>query len=166
MTGPKPPRLPPLSRRGFLAAGAAAPAAQAVGAPTRALPDLAQAWNAERDLLRRLMLRWQELEKDVQRCTGSLDFRTAAKGGDGAALEMIAIDQRLPALFEGEEAAAALIAALPCRSAADALAKLQVGIRIVGPEDTDPTAWTLLRDGYEALLGLMGPVAGGARRVS
>ncbi|HEX7884576.1 MAG TPA: hypothetical protein VF474_01245 [Phenylobacterium sp.] len=43
----------------------------------------------------------------------------------------------------------------------DALAKLQVGIRIVGPEDTDPTAWMLLHEGYEDLADFLGPLADG-----
>ena len=69
---------------------------------------------------------------------------------------MIAIDKRLPALFDSEAAGAAAMAALPCRSLADALAKLQVGITMVGPEDTDPTAWALLREGYDHLVGGLG----------
>lgn len=156
------PRPPRLSRRRFLAVAPTALAIEAGAAPSRPLPELARAWREARDLVRGLMLRWQDLEKDVQQRTGSLNFRKAARGRDAAALEMIAIDRRLPALFEAEAAAAAAVAARPCQSIADALAKLQVGIARLGPEDTDPVVWALLRDGYDHLARDVGDTGGQA----
>lgn len=156
------PNLPRLSRRGFLAAAPTALVIEAGAVPAQPLPELARAWGEARDQVRALMLRWQDLEKDVQRRTGSLNFRSAARGRDAAALEMIAIDKRLPALFEAEAAAAAAVAARPCQTATDALAKLQVGIGMLGPEDTDPVIWALLRDGYGHLARGAGETGGQA----
>lgn len=152
---PQSPRSPRVSRRRFLAVAPTALMAEAAVAAPRPLPELARAWIEARGLARGLLLRWQDLEKEVLQRTGSLDFRAAARAQDGAALEMIAIDARLPALFEAEAAAAAVIAARPCRSAADALAKLEVGMSILGAEDTDATAWALLRAGYDHLAGVL-----------
>jgi hypothetical protein len=153
---PKTPRPPRLSRRHFLAAAPTVVAVEAVSAPARSLPELAQAWHGTRDLVRELLLRWQDLEKDILRRTGSLDYRKAARDQDAAALEMLAIDKRLPALFERDETESAALAALPCGAVADALAKLRAGIRIIGPEDTHPTGWALLRDGYDRLARELG----------
>lgn len=156
-------RSPRLSRRHFLAAAPTALAVEAGAASARPLPELARAWREARERVRALMWRWQDLEKDVQRRTGSLNFRKAARARDGAALEMIAIDKRLPALFEAEAAAAAAVAARPCQSVTDALAKLEVGITMLGPEDTDPIVWGLLQDALGHLAanrrggGLAGP---------
>lgn len=150
------PRSPRLSRRHFLAAAPTVLAVEAGAAPSRSLPELARSWHETRDLVRALLLRWQDLETDVQRRTGSLNYRKAARAQDTAALEMLAIDKRLPAVFEREEAESAALAALPCGSVADGLAKLRAGIRIIGPEDTDPTAWALLRDGYDHLARELG----------
>lgn len=153
---PRSPRSPRLSRRHFLAAAPTAMALEAGAAPAGPLPERARAWNDTRELVRGLLLRWQDLEKEVLRRTGSLNFRKAARASDADALEMLAIDKRLPALFDSQAAGAADIAALPCQSVADALAKLQVAIAMVGPEDTDPTIWALLQEGYEHLVRSLG----------
>jgi hypothetical protein len=151
----------PVSRRTFLIAASAAPALHSAAGGAQGVAELAKAWNADRDLIALLARRWSDLETALQRRTSSLDFNAAAAAGDAGACEMIAIDSRLPALFDSAEAAADHIARLPCRTVSDALAKLQVGIRIVGPEDTDPTAWTLLHEGYEDLADFLGPLADG-----
>jgi hypothetical protein len=153
---PPAPRPPRLSRRHFLAVAPTALAIEAGAAPTGSLPERARAWNGTRELVRGLLLRWQDLEKEIQRRTGSLKLRKAARDSDADALEMIAIDKRLPALFDTQAAGAAQMAALPCQSVADALVKLQVAIAMVGPEDTDPTVWALLQDGYEHLVRSLG----------
>ena len=110
---PPTPRPPRLSRRHFLAAAPTAMALEAGAAPAGSLPERARAWNDTRELVRGLLLRWQDLEKEVLRRTGSLNFRKAARASDADALEMLAIDKRLPALFESQAAGAAEMAALP-----------------------------------------------------
>lgn len=153
---PRSPRPPRLSRRHFLAAAPTAMALESGAAPAESLQKRARAWNDTRELVRGLLLRWQDLETEVLRRTGSLNFRKAARASDTDALEMLAIDKRLPALFESQAAGAAEMAALPCQSIADALAKLQVAIAMVGPEDTEPTVWALLQGGYEHLVRSLG----------
>ena len=147
---------PSLSRRGVLAAASAAPAA-ALRAEPRSVAELVRAWNADRDLIEGLSRRWQRLETDLKRRTGSLDFTAAAARGDAGACEMIAIDRRLPALFDTDEAAAEHVAALPSATLGDALGKLQMGIRIIGPHDGEGPSHALLLGGYEDLVRLLGP---------
>lgn len=161
MTDASRPRPPALSRRHFLAAASATPALQGARVKPERAAELARAWNADRDMIGLLTRRWSDVETALQRRTGSLDFAAAAARGDAGACEMIAIEKRLPALFDVAGAAADHIARLPCRTVSDALAKLQVGIRIVALEDTDPTAWTLLHEGYEDLADFLGPLADG-----
>lgn len=98
MADASPPRLP-ISRRTLLTAATAAPALCGAGPRPQSVAELAKAWNAERDLIGLLSRRWSDLETALQRRTGSLDFGAAAAAGDVGALEMIAIDMRLPGLW-------------------------------------------------------------------
>ena len=70
---------------------------------------------------------------------------------------MIAIDRRLPALFDTGEAAAEHVAALPGATLGDALGKLEMGIRIIARYEGPSHA--LLLGGYEDLVRLLGPRA-------
>lgn len=158
MADASPPRLP-VSRRTLLTAAAAAPALCGAGPRPQSVAQLAKAWNAERDLIGLLTRRWSDLETALQRRTGSLDFGAAAAGGDAGALEMIAIDRRLPGLWEAAEAAAERISRLPCATLGDALAKLQMGIRINGLHDCQGSSYVLLQGGYDDLVGILGPLA-------
>ncbi|WP_375267582.1 hypothetical protein [Phenylobacterium sp.] len=153
------PRLP-VSRRALLTAAAATPAITGAGAGPRSVAELAKAWNAERDLIALLTRRWSDLETALQRRTGSLDFRAAAAAGDAGALEMIAIDRRVPGLWETAEAASERISRLPCTTLSDALAKVQMGIRIIGPHDSEGASYALLQGGYDDLVRMLGPLAG------
>ena len=158
MTDARSPR-PFHSRRGVLAAASAAPTAAVVRAELWSVAELARAWNVDRNLIEGLSRRWQRLETDLKRRTGSLDFTAAADRGDSGACEMIAIDRRLPALFDADEAAAEHVAALPCATLGDALGKLQMGIRMIGPHDGEGPSHALLLGGYEDLVRLLGPRA-------
>ena len=82
---PPAPRPPRLSRRHFLAVAPTALAIEAGAAPTGSLPERARAWNGTRELVRGLLLRWQDLEKEIQRRTGSLKLRKAAREAAGKA---------------------------------------------------------------------------------
>lgn len=158
MADASPPRLP-VSRRTLLTAAAAAPALCGAGLRPQGVAQLAKAWNADRDLISLLTRRWSDLETALQRRTGSLDFGAAAAAGDPGALEMIAIDRRLPGLWEAAEAAAERSSRLPCATLGDALAKLQMGIRINGPHDCQGPSYVLLQGGYDDLVRTLGPHA-------
>ncbi len=157
MADASPPRLP-VSRRTLLTAAAATPALIGAGVRPQSVAALAKTWNAERDLIALLMRRWSDLETALQRRTGSLDVRAAAAAGDVGAVEMIAIDRRLPGLWEAAEVAAERIARLPCATVRDALAKVQMGIRINGPHDCEGPSYVLLQGGYDDLVRILGPL--------
>lgn len=167
MTGSKslpPLSILPMSRRRFLAGASAAPALQGGAPGPRSVAARAQAWNTNRDVADQLNRRWQTLETDLQRRTRSLTYVSAAARGDLCAQEMRAIDARLPALFAADETMGEEIAALPCRTLADALAKLQMVLRLTAPYDSEGPSWSLLNGAYEDLQRILGPVARGRQR--
>lgn len=151
------PRTPKLSRRHFLAAASATPALPRTSVGGECVAEQARAWNADWDFIAYLSQRWQVLERDLQRRTRSLDFIAAADKGDVGALEMVAIEERLPGLFHAAEAAAERIAALPSLTLKDALAKLQIALSIIAPHDSEGPSYALLIGGYEDLVRLLGP---------
>lgn len=152
-----------LSRRRFLTAASAAPALQTAGVHGPSVADLAKAWTADWDFIADLTWRWHLLERDLQRRTCSLDFIAAARQGDASALEMVAIDARLPALFQAADAAAERIAALPALTPQDALAKLYVALTLIAPHDSEGPSHALLMGGYRDLVRVLGPGLGGRR---
>ena len=64
---------------------------------------------------------------------------------------MKALDRRIEELGQLTEDLAAKILSLPAESLAEAIAKIEVGLKIQGPEDWQPYALDLVEDGLGAL---------------
>ena len=86
---PPTPRPPRLSRRHFLAAAPTAMALEAGAAPAGSLPERARAWNDTRELVRGLLLRWQDLEKEVAALSAAGKYAEAIKKQEQAGQDLI-----------------------------------------------------------------------------
>ena len=174
--------MPKLTRRNLIAGAAAAPLAGAVNgaeaaprakaakAATRAEGDpvvaKVAAWMAAADAREALLEQWSDLDAALiaKRKAMKLSAAQARRERLPETRAMRALDRKIKAASKKLDRDAGRIVAMRPTSAAGALAKIRLGVRIQGPYDwNDDYVYALVQDGCEQL-ALNAPGARGGWR--
>ena len=141
-----------ISRRHlFLAAAAARLVAGTEIEPADPLTDQVRAWVAERDAADELQAQWGQLERTLNVRRGAMSLTAATRSGFPEARKMRALMRQIRAADRKlDRMTARLVAARP-RSAEGALSKIEMGLRIQQPLDSEEYSWALIKSGYDAL---------------
>jgi len=122
-------------------------------APT--LASNVEAWLASRDCADALLLRWQALESMLFREHGVLSAREASRRGIQVGTEMRLLEIRHRALSRELAARASQLCGAPSSTPSDALAKIELGLRLQELEPDD-LGFQFIRCGLTELRGKAG----------
>lgn len=112
-------------------------------------------WLAARDEADDLLARWQGLETELIREHGFITSREAARRGIPLGREMRLLDMEYRTMSRTLEREARALNAQQAETLADAIAKIELGLRIMDL-DPDDEASEAIREGCQALRNFLG----------
>ncbi len=126
-------------------------------APSHLVETKVREWIAQKEAQESLVRRWQDLEHRLCEKIRPLGMglTAAVRSGLPEARAMRMLMRRIRTEDRRLDRAAASIVLMRSSTIEDALAKVQLGLRIQEPLDCEEYSWALMRDGFERLRELI-----------